>query len=100
MALIRKSAWERVGGYALFEVEGWEDYDLWCKFIEEGFEAVFARKFFADIECMGGRCFTWKQIRKRIEFRLADDLSSSMVPEIVVARNLILTHIPEGSSHK
>ena len=41
MALIRKSAWERVGGYALFEVEGWEDYDLWCKFIEKGFEAVF-----------------------------------------------------------
>jgi glycosyltransferase involved in cell wall biosynthesis len=41
MALIRKSAWERVGGYALMEVQGWEDYDLWCKFIEEGFEAVF-----------------------------------------------------------
>lgn len=41
MALIRKSAWSKVGGYSMFEVAGWEDYDLWCKFVEAGFSAVF-----------------------------------------------------------
>ncbi len=34
MALVRKAAWSRVGGYDL--VYGWEDYDLWCKFAESG----------------------------------------------------------------
>jgi GT2 family glycosyltransferase len=41
MALIRKSAWSKVGGYSMFEIAGWEDYDLWCKFVEASFSAVF-----------------------------------------------------------
>ena len=41
MALIRKDAWEKAGGYALFSTSGWEDYDLWCSFIEGGMQAVF-----------------------------------------------------------
>lgn len=40
MALIRKSAWAAVGGYDPFDT-GWEDYDLWCKFVEHGYEGVF-----------------------------------------------------------
>lgn len=40
MALIRKSAWQAVGGYSHIEF-GWEDYDLWCKFVERGFRGVF-----------------------------------------------------------
>ncbi len=40
MAVIRKSAWAAVGGYDPFDI-GWEDYDLWCKFVEHGFEGVF-----------------------------------------------------------
>lgn len=39
MALIRKSAWQRVGGYASFEY-GWEDFDLWCSFAEQGWHGV------------------------------------------------------------
>jgi glycosyltransferase involved in cell wall biosynthesis len=41
MALIRKDAWEKAGGYTLFSTSGWEDYDLWCSFIDAGMEAVF-----------------------------------------------------------
>ncbi len=41
MALVRKSAWAALGGYAHFEVAGWEDYDLWCRFVEQGYSAVF-----------------------------------------------------------
>ena len=41
MALIRKDHCDAVGRYSLFEIPGWEDYDLWCKFIENDFDAVF-----------------------------------------------------------
>lgn len=33
MALVRKSAWQRVGGYTHLD-GGWEDYDFWCKLAE------------------------------------------------------------------
>lgn len=37
MALIRKSAWAHVGGYVKGDFVGWEDYDMWCRFVEAGF---------------------------------------------------------------
>ncbi|MFT9257895.1 MAG: glycosyltransferase family A protein [Acetobacter sp.] len=37
MALIRKAAWEQVGGFSHIE-KGWEDYDFWLKFIDHGLE--------------------------------------------------------------
>ena len=40
MALISREAWQDVGGYTHIE-GGWEDYDLWCKFIEQGYVAAF-----------------------------------------------------------
>jgi glycosyltransferase involved in cell wall biosynthesis len=36
MAMIRKSAWAHVGGYTKGGFVGWEDYELWCKFVECG----------------------------------------------------------------
>jgi GT2 family glycosyltransferase/glycosyltransferase involved in cell wall biosynthesis len=36
MALVRKTAWARVGGYRKGGFTGWEDYDLWCRFVEHG----------------------------------------------------------------
>jgi GT2 family glycosyltransferase/glycosyltransferase involved in cell wall biosynthesis len=39
MALIRKSAWSRVGGYEQMPL-GWEDYDFWCRFVESGLWSV------------------------------------------------------------
>ena len=36
MALVAKSAWASVGGYSHIE-HGWEDYDFWCKCVENGF---------------------------------------------------------------
>jgi glycosyltransferase involved in cell wall biosynthesis/GT2 family glycosyltransferase len=41
MALIRRSAWAGVGGYKRMNVTGWEDYELWCRFIEEGLLGVW-----------------------------------------------------------
>jgi len=35
MALVRRAAWQAVGGYTHIEA-GWEDYDFWCKLAEAG----------------------------------------------------------------
>lgn len=40
MALVSRRAWLDVGGYTHME-GGWEDYDFWCKFIEQGYVAAF-----------------------------------------------------------
>ncbi|MBO1324901.1 glycosyltransferase family 2 protein [Acetobacter sp. TBRC 12305] len=40
MALIRKTAWETVGGFSHIE-RGWEDYDFWLKFIDHGLEPAY-----------------------------------------------------------
>lgn len=37
MALMRKSAWCAVGGYRRMRTMGWEDFEMWCRFAEEGF---------------------------------------------------------------
>ena len=39
MALIRRSAWDDVGGYTHIQY-GWEDYDFWCKILEKGYYGV------------------------------------------------------------
>jgi glycosyltransferase involved in cell wall biosynthesis len=39
MALVRRSAWQQVGGYEHIP-GGWEDYDLWCKLIEAGLQGI------------------------------------------------------------
>lgn len=40
MALVSKAAWQRVGGYAHLNL-GWEDYDFWCRFVENGIRGVY-----------------------------------------------------------
>ncbi|MEB3353874.1 MAG: glycosyltransferase [Cyanobacteriota bacterium] len=39
MALVRRSAWQAVGGYSHIP-GGWEDFDFWCCLIEAGFHGV------------------------------------------------------------
>ena len=39
MALVRRAAWEHVGGYTHIP-EGWEDFDFWCCLIEAGWHGV------------------------------------------------------------
>ena len=39
MALVRRSAWQVVGGYVHIH-GGWEDYDFWCSLIDAGFQGV------------------------------------------------------------
>lgn len=39
MALVRRSAWQAVGGYTHIP-GGWEDYDFWCSLIEAGWSGI------------------------------------------------------------
>jgi len=41
MALVAKTAWEKVDGYHQLGANGWEDYDFWCKFVEHGMHCTF-----------------------------------------------------------
>lgn len=46
MALIRRSHWQRVGGYSHIP-QGWEDYDFWCKLIDAGLHGVICPQVLA-----------------------------------------------------
>lgn len=49
MALIRRDALERAGGYAvLADDHGWEDYDLWCRFAELRLDGVFVPELLCE----------------------------------------------------
>lgn len=41
MSLLRRSAWEQVGGYERMRISGWEDYDFWCKCVEARIDGLF-----------------------------------------------------------
>ena len=40
MALVSRQAWREVGGYTHLD-GGWEDYDFWCKFVDNGLIAAY-----------------------------------------------------------
>ena len=46
MALISKEAWVCVGGYV--NMWGWEDYDFWCGFIEQGLRGKCVNEVLAE----------------------------------------------------
>ena len=43
MALLSKEAWVGVGGYV--NMWGWEDYDFWCGFVEQGLRGRHVNEF-------------------------------------------------------
>ena len=53
MALVRRSAWEQVGGYSHIP-GGWEDYDFWCKLIETDFSGILCPQRLARYHCHTG----------------------------------------------
>lgn len=47
MALVRRSAWEAVGGYQHIP-GGWEDYDFWCCLIDADFHGIICPEILAN----------------------------------------------------
>lgn len=52
MAMISKEAWAYVGGYTTHRM-GWQDYDLWCRFIEKGLMGYHVDETLADYRVHG-----------------------------------------------
>ena len=52
MALIAKWAWAAAGGYAHIEY-GWEDYDFWCSFVENGLWGTHVPEILAEYRMHG-----------------------------------------------
>ena len=52
MALVRRSAWEAVGGYSHIP-GGWEDFDFWCKLIEADWHGVLCPQVLATYRLHG-----------------------------------------------
>jgi hypothetical protein len=50
MALVRRSAWEQVGGYTHIP-GGWEDFDFWCQLIDAGLHGVLCPQRLATYHC-------------------------------------------------
>lgn len=50
MALVRRSAWQTVGGYVNIP-GGWEDFDFWCLLIEAGFHGALCPAVLAQYRC-------------------------------------------------
>ena len=46
MALVRRSAWQQVGGYTHIP-GGWEDFDFWCSLIDAGLHGVLCPQLLA-----------------------------------------------------
>lgn len=53
MALIRRHAWQQVGGYTHIP-GGWEDYDFWCCLIDAGFRGELCPRVLATYVRHGG----------------------------------------------
>ena len=49
MALVRRSAWQAVGGYSHIP-GGWEDFDFWCKLIEADWHGVLCPQVLATYQ--------------------------------------------------
>ena len=46
MALVRREAWEAIGGYTHIP-GGWEDFDFWCCLIDAGWHGIFCPQVLA-----------------------------------------------------
>lgn len=54
MALVRRSAWARVGGYEkVATVGGWQDYHFWCGFVGLGLRGCWVREVLANYRVHG-----------------------------------------------
>lgn len=62
MALISKEAWERVGGYT--HMDGWEDYEFWCKFVENGIEAAYVPEILCRYRVHGSSMMRTETIQR------------------------------------
>jgi glycosyltransferase involved in cell wall biosynthesis len=67
LSLVRKSAWQAVGGFARLFNPGHEDYDLWCKFVEHGFTGAFIPEVLCRYRIHGDSMYQKMSSADRVE---------------------------------
>jgi glycosyltransferase involved in cell wall biosynthesis len=82
MAMVRRPALLRAGGYAVLANDhGWEDYDLWCRFTTLGFRGIFVPELLCEYRRHGS-----SMLQNRTNKHFATLSAEMMVryPEILV----------------
>jgi glycosyltransferase involved in cell wall biosynthesis/SAM-dependent methyltransferase len=73
MALIRRPCWAAAGGYDHVRY-GWEDYDLWCRFVERGFFGKQVNEILAEYRVHGNSMLRIETEQVRNKIRLLRDM--------------------------
>ena len=68
LTLVRRSAWERVGGFA-HTPGGWEDYDFWCRFVEADLSAIQVPQLLAIYQHHGDSMKNSETVAREQELR-------------------------------
>jgi glycosyltransferase involved in cell wall biosynthesis len=74
MALLNRAALLSVGGYSHMSVTGWEDYDLWCKFVEQGYEGVLVPEILARYRVHSSSMLNRTTHQRQNVLRLHEDM--------------------------
>jgi GT2 family glycosyltransferase len=73
MALVRRAAWEQVGGFSEMMTYGWEDYDFWLKLAEAGLTAMAIPEILGRYRVHGSSLLRSGDARARAQ-RLRDEV--------------------------
>ncbi len=87
MAMIAKSAWAEAGGYDDIRPNGWDDYELWCSFVERGLWGVRVPEILADYRVHARSMLRTLEQERDNELRLISELER---------RHPWLAILPEG----
>ena len=74
MSLIRTDRLREAGGYATMSVAGWEDYDLWCRFVEYGWYGIRVPELLARYRVHGGSMLNTVTRRKLNASRVISEM--------------------------
>ncbi len=74
MALVAKPAWAAVGGYDDIRPNGWDDYDLWCSFVERGLWGVHVPQILAEYRVHTGSMLRTMTDERANKLRLIGEL--------------------------
>ncbi len=74
MSLIRTARLREIGGYAMMSVTGWEDYDLWCRFVEHGWYGIRVPELLARYRVHGGSMLNTITRRKKNASKIVNEM--------------------------
>lgn len=73
MAMISKEAWAAVGGYGTTRM-GWQDYDLWCRFVTRGLHGVQVQEILAEYRVHNGSMLRTSTDKAKNKLALSDKM--------------------------